>query len=47
MKFQNESSLLSDQNSALQHSLFWRYANFSKPDTHHTYFQGQYILVWL
>ena len=26
----DESSLRTDQISALQHSLFWRYANFSK-----------------
>ena len=30
LKFQDESSLWTDQKSALQHSLVWRYANFSK-----------------
>ena len=30
VKFQDESSLRTDQKSALQHSLFRRYANFSK-----------------
>ena len=30
LKFQDKPILWTDQKSALQHSLFWRYANFSK-----------------
>ena len=37
LKFQDKPALRTCQKSALHHSLFWRYANFSKNNAHYTY----------
>ena len=44
LKFQEKrTSLPTGQKSALQHSLFWRYASFFQIDAHRTYLHGQYF----
>ena len=44
--FQDKPIQRTGQKSALQHSLFWRYASFSKINADHTFIHDKYISVF-
>ena len=47
LKFQDKPMLRNGQKSALQHALFWRYANFFQINEDNRYIHDSYISVWV